>query len=390
MTYKQAILKQRIEFVLIYPIVLLGKIFGNLYYPYPKNAHFLFYPSADIGGSIKVNAQITNCISNKRPLIIFSKKPKNNQFKKLFEIEGVNILNLGNKIDNKYFHFINIFYRGVIASWINKASNPVVFGGEALYFYKIIPHVKKSTKIIELCHLNTWFNYSQAFVQNIDARIFSTKQVQRDVEKMYEISKLPQQYFNRLHFIDNSIEIPAYNKIDNKLLQVLFVGRGAAQKRIHLLVAIVKKAATLQLPVHFTFVGDVEEYFEKEQRVNYTLLGNLNERSELEKIYDESDVLILTSLYEGLPLVVMDMMARGKVILSTAVGGIPDYITHLQNGLLINETDENKIVDTAIDLLKLLISDTALKNKLGYEAYQSAKNNFSEESFNSFYKEILS
>ncbi len=48
----------------------------------------------------------------------------------------------------------------------------------------------------------------------------------------------------------------------------------------------------------------------------------------MNKIYNETDILLLTSAFEGLPVVVMMMMAYGRVVISTAVNGIPDYIKH--------------------------------------------------------------
>ena len=102
-----------------------------------------------------------------------------------------------------------------------------------------------------------------------------------------------------------------------------------------------------------------------------------------------SDVLILTSAYEGLPIVVMDMMARGKIVISTAVDGIPDYITHKENGLLITETEEEKIVRQGIELLKLLINDHDLRSQIGIKSYQYAIKHFSGETFCQSYREIL-
>ena len=64
---------------------------------------------------------------------------------------------------------------------------------------------------------------------------------------------------------------------------------------------------------------------------------------------------LLTSAYEGLPIAVMEMMAHGKVVVSTAVDGIPDYITNGENGFLLeNNTDENKIIEEGISVLKIL------------------------------------
>lgn len=389
MTYRTAVLKRNAELALMFPFVLLGKLAGRLFPLKTRHTIFLFFPSADIGGSVKVNADILNCIKEHKPLIIFSKKPKNNQFRHLFEMEGVRILDLHRYIDNKWFHFINIFFRGVLAANINREENPVVFGGEGLYFYKVIPHLKNSVRKVELCHLNTWFNFSQAFIKYIDCRIFSTPKIKRDVELQYRENNIPQAYFEKLFFIDNKITIPPRQEIKNPVLEVIFVGRGAPQKRVHLIAAIAKKMHEQGSPVHFSFVGDVEDIVPEQTHPYCKFYGNVKDEQALHTIYQQSDVLLLTSAYEGLPLAIMEMMARGKVVLSTAVDGIPDYITHKENGLLITETLESAIIEAGVKLLDLLIADPALRQTIGENSYQFAVNHFGGEVFCSSYQKIL-
>ena len=322
-------------------------------------------------------------------MIIFSKKPRNNQFRSLFEIEGVRIIDLHKYIDHKIYHFVNFFFRGVLAAWINKSDQPVIFGGESLFFYKMLPHVKKNAKKIELCHLNTWINYSLAFVKYIDLRIFSTPKIKRDVEDIYRRNHLPPSFFDKLVFIDNKVDIPPLEEAPHDILQVVYVGRGAPQKRVHLIAEIAKRMHQAGDHIHFSFVGDVENIIPGDIRNHVTLYGNVSEEKELHKIYMNSDVLILTSAYEGLPIVVMDMMARGKIVISTAVDGIPDYITHKENGLLITETEEEKIIRQGIELLKLLINDPDLRRQIGIKSYQYATKHFSGETFCRSYREIF-
>ena len=389
MTYRAAVAKRNIELVIMFPFVALGKLAGSLFPLNPQRNIFLFFPSSDIGGSIKVNADITECIKDQKPVIIFSKKPNNNQFRGLFEIEGVRIIDLHKYIDYKIYHFVNFFFRGVLAAWINKSDQPVIFGGESLFFYKMLPHVRKNAKKIELCHLNTWINYSLAFAKYIDLRIFSTPKIKRDAEDTYRRSHLPPSFFKKLVFIDNKVDIPPFKETANDILQVLYVGRGAPQKRVHLIVEIAKQMHEQGNRIHFSFAGDVENIIPADVRKYATLYGNVKEEKELHKIYMNSDVLILTSAYEGLPIVVMDMMARGKIVISTAVDGIPDYITHLENGLLITEKDESKIIQQGIELLRLLMTKPELKREIGTRSYQYAIKHFGGETFCQSYRKIL-
>ena len=389
MTYRYSILKRNCELVIMFPFVILGKLAGKLFPLKTTHDIFLFFPWADIGGSIKVNSAIAKCIKHKKPLIIFSKKPNNNQFRHLFDIEGVRVIDLHKYIDHKLIHFVNFFFRGVLSSWINKSASPVAFGGESIFFYKIIPHVRKETKIIELCHLNTWFNFSKAYIEYMDTRIFSTQKLKRDIEKLYHEDKIPQVYFEKLFFVDNKVDIPPYQEVSNSILQVLFAGRGAPQKRVHLIAAMAKRMHETGIPVHFSFVGDVENILPPSVIAYCTLYGNVNDDQTLHQIYRQSDVLLLTSEYEGLPLAVMEMMACGKIIVSTAVDGIPDYITHRENGLLITETDESKIIESGIALLSELAAFPALRKKIGKESYQYALNHFSGNQFCTFYNRVL-
>ena len=389
MTYPTAILKRNIELTLMFPFVLLGKIAGHLFPLKNKTSLFLFFSNADIGGSIKVNIDITECVKKDNPIIIFSKKPNNNQFLYLFEQQGVQIIDLHKYIDNKLYHFVNFFFRGVLSAWINQSDKPIVFGGECLFFYKVIPHVKKETKIVELCHMKTWFNFSLAFIDYMDCRIFSTPQIKRDVENQYKQNNLPQAYYDKLRFIDNKINIPPLKKVENPILQVLFVGRGAPQKRVYLIAEIAKQMHLSNKPIHFSFVGDVEAIIPKDIQHYCTLYGHIKNAADLDVIYKQSDVLILTSAYEGLPIVVMDMMARGKIVVSTAVDGIPDYITHLFNGLLIYEVEEYEIIQKGIKLLSFLIDNPEIRKKLGQNSYDYSLNHFSEKIFNKAYKQIL-
>lgn len=390
MNYRQIKLKLKIELVLMWPFVFLGKIAGKIF---PLKTHhkiFLFYPNGDIGGSPQVNIDIANCIKDYKPLIIFSKKPNNNQFIEKYVIEGVRLIDIHRYIDHKAFHFINFFFRGLLSAWINKQKKATVFGGESIFFYKILPHLKKDVHTVELCHLPTWLKYSVAFIDRINYRVFSTEKLKQSVEQQYQQLHIEKKYFDKLFFVDNAIDIPVCKEYDgNKILQIYFIGRGAAQKRIHLIAAIAKAINIKGLPVKFNFVGDVEKMIAIENYPFCKFYGNINDTSKIKSIYAEADILLLTSSHEGLPIVVMEMMAHGKIVISTAVNGIPDYIQHMKNGLLIKSLEEANIIEEAVFYIEKLVNDKPLRLLLGKNSRQIALTKFSKQNFCKNYFNLL-
>jgi colanic acid/amylovoran biosynthesis glycosyltransferase len=64
-----------------------------------------------------------------------------------------------------------------------------------------------------------------------------------------------------------------------------------------------------------------------------TLLGHVS-RAELDLLYRRADVVVLTSRSEGLPLVLMEAMARGRIVLAPAITGIPEIVVAGKTGFL--------------------------------------------------------
>ncbi|WP_206675218.1 glycosyltransferase family 4 protein [Alteripontixanthobacter muriae] len=82
------------------------------------------------------------------------------------------------------------------------------------------------------------------------------------------------------------------------------------------------------------------------------LHGALPEEATLQKIA-ENDILVLPSLMEGLPVVLMEAMALGKPVVASHVAGIPELVEDGTNGLLFRPGDwrqlEQKMFDLAVD-----------------------------------------
>jgi colanic acid/amylovoran biosynthesis glycosyltransferase len=64
-----------------------------------------------------------------------------------------------------------------------------------------------------------------------------------------------------------------------------------------------------------------------------TLLGHVP-AAQADSLYTRADLVVLTSRSEGIPLVLMEAMARGKIVLAPAITGIPELVIPGQTGFL--------------------------------------------------------
>ncbi len=63
------------------------------------------------------------------------------------------------------------------------------------------------------------------------------------------------------------------------------------------------------------------------------LLGHVT-RQQMDSLYRRADVVVLTSRSEGIPLVLMEAMVRGKIVLAPAITGIPEIVIAGETGFL--------------------------------------------------------
>jgi D-inositol-3-phosphate glycosyltransferase len=92
--------------------------------------------------------------------------------------------------------------------------------------------------------------------------------------------------------------------------------------------------------------------------------------------YNASDFFVLPSASgEGLPLVLFEAMACGLTVIATKVGGTPEIINHMTNGILVPPRNPKEM---AKEISKMLIQGE-LGKKMGEEAKKNIQNRFSWE-----------
>jgi glycosyltransferase involved in cell wall biosynthesis len=96
------------------------------------------------------------------------------------------------------------------------------------------------------------------------------------------------------------------------------------------------------------------------------------------------DVFALPSLYEGLPVAVIEAMAAGLPIVATRVGGNSELIVHGQTGLLV---EPENVADLATSIGSLLINP-GQRAQMGKAAQIRMKTEFTVESMAKRYAEL--
>lgn len=117
----------------------------------------------------------------------------------------------------------------------------------------------------------------------------------------------------------------------------------------------------------FVIVGDGELRPELERSVRERGLSErvhfLGWRRDLDVIYADLDVVVLTSNNEGTPVALIEAMAAGRPVVATQVGGVADVVEHETTGLLVPSGD----VEGCAQAVLRLLADPALAERFGTE-----------------------
>jgi glycosyltransferase involved in cell wall biosynthesis len=167
------------------------------------------------------------------------------------------------------------------------------------------------------------------------------------------------------------------------LLRIAWVGRfEQTQKRVHDLVSILKQLDNISFPFSLSLAGDGPETNSLKEQLQPWIrtgqvrwLGRLDKQQLKHQVYDQSDVLLITSSWETGPIVAWEAIAAGLVIVSSRyVGsGAERALKDGQTALLFSVGDCEA---AASALAKLL--DTNLRTSLANSALEMVRQRYSD------------
>lgn len=178
----------------------------------------------------------------------------------------------------------------------------------------------------------------------------------------------------------NSIAIPTLHNLGPDTLIVSQIGRLQRQKDPFFLIRVALLLRKRFPKIIFLLVGEgplknkLEETIEKlNLQDNVILAGHQNN---IPQILELSDVIALTSRWEGMPYTLLEAICYKKAVIATDIPGNCDLITDGKNGFLVHSEEEfaKKII--------ILSQSQELRDKMGETGYRMFRHLFDIKNMN--------
>ena len=101
------------------------------------------------------------------------------------------------------------------------------------------------------------------------------------------------------------------------------------------------------------------------------------QRNDVPRLLSSLDLFVLSTHWEGLPLVILEAMAFGVPVVATAVDGVPEIVHHGETGLLVRHEDADELASAIRDLL----ADRYRAAELGSAGRTLVQERFTERQF---------
>lgn len=244
--------------------------------------------------------------------------------------------------------FAKYKYRRILKKMTSKDD---ILIGSSLDNYLIIP---RSRLFIFHYHFNAKFfnsfneKFMSLFYRKPDYYVFLSKTI------LEAISKHKKRIIKKAFYIHNPIKINGYfnDKINGHNL--IFIGRFADQKNPILLIEVMNELIKINKEFRLEMYGDGKLKDEIIARISTLHLENnikiYKPSNDIEGILNNKDLLILTSIYEGMPLVINEAASCSVPVLSTNFGeSVQDSITN-KNGIVVDSFNPLIIANTINEL----------------------------------------
>ena len=220
---------------------------------------------------------------------------------------------------------------------------------------------------------------------------YLTKKSARNISVSQSNKETGLKHFNRFTslVINNGIDQNKFNpdkafrniraemNLSPDVILYCFIGRFTHQKQPLVLIDAFLQAAQKNNSIHLLIVGDGEDKARMENRIQDSGMNNrvtmMEPSKDIPALLAAADVFVLPSLWEGLPIALLEAMAMGKAIIASEVDGTKEIITHRENGYLI-QTDQ--LLENLVKAMIQVSADSGLRETLSRNARKTIAERF--------------
>jgi glycosyltransferase involved in cell wall biosynthesis len=181
--------------------------------------------------------------------------------------------------------------------------------------------------------------------------------------------------------------------IPNAAEMVVSAGRLSPEKGHQFLVEAIGMLRGSTNNTHFVFCGDGPCQKDLEKRSKELGISDLCHfvgfRKDIKDIFQAMDFMVLPSLTEGLPNVILEAFACAKPVVATSVGGVPEIVEDGVNGILVPPERS----DLLAEAIKNCLAAPEKRRRMGEAGYHKVKAEFTFESqtqkLEAIYNEVI-
>ena len=170
------------------------------------------------------------------------------------------------------------------------------------------------------------------------------------------------------------------------------IGRLSEQKGLSYFIEAAGITAKTHPEARFIIVGDGEEKEQLHAQVKVKGLQDkvlfLGYRNDIQNVMSQLDFVVLSSLWEGLPLTPIEAYSVGKTVVGTAVDGTPEIICDGVDGYLVEPRNPVQLAKK----MNELIENPEMWESMGIQAMKRYQDEFSfeklSERYIAFYEEL--
>ncbi len=383
-----------------------------------------------IGGAPLDTVQLAGYLSAKHEVYLLVGEKNKDEYDASFMLEpypAVKVIhvnevhrsiNLFNDV-NAFFHIKNILQKIKPDIVHTNGAKPGLLG-------RIAAAMLNVPIIIHTYHGHVFHSYFNRFFSQIVVRVerllarYSTKIIaisesqKNELADIYKIC-LPE----KIEVINLGIDVAKFNNNktisgklfrDKYLLQdneiaIGIVGRIVPVKNHFLFLDVVEKTiAKTSVPVRFFIIGDgalrndlmktldrkhIDHVFfpEEQKAATVTFTSWI---LEIEQAMNGLDIVVLTSLNEGVPIALLEAGAASKPVISTKAGAVTEVINDNETGFIISACD----IAAFSEKLLMLIENKDLRHTMGNKGFAAIEEKYSKqkemESIDALYSALLS